>query len=69
MPAADPAAKPGLLARALTVLVGGLFALSFGGVGLYMGLLPIVHNLAQAWQVRTWQPVPATVISTSLDSS
>lgn len=67
----DSAAKdqsPSWASRVLAIVMGSLFALAFGGGGLYAGLLPLGHNLVMAWQVRDWQPVPAAVLAAQLDS-
>ena len=45
-------------ARILT----GLFALPFAAVGVWMAWM-IGSSAIDAWQMRAWQPVPATVIS------
>ena len=45
-------------ARILT----GLFALPFAAVGVWMAWL-VGSSATDAWQMRGWEPVPATVIS------
>ena len=64
----DNATPPTGFSRVLAFLVAVVFALAFGGGGLWAGLLPLADNLRMAWQVRDWQPVPATVLSGHLAS-
>jgi hypothetical protein len=64
----DNATPPTGFSRVLAFLVAVVFALAFGGGGLWAGLLPLADNLRMAWQVRDWQPVPATVLSGRLAS-
>lgn len=53
--------------RLFAVLFSAIFAVAFGGFGIGMGLWPLLQNASAAWQVRQWQPVPATVLHTQLD--
>jgi hypothetical protein len=51
------------------MLFGAVFALAFGGGGLYLGLLPLVRTAHSAWEVTSWQAVPAEVLSSKLVSN
>ncbi|MCE4556173.1 DUF3592 domain-containing protein [Pelomonas cellulosilytica] len=57
----------GWRARAAMVVMGALFALGFGSVGLYAlkSLTALLHN---AWAVRSWQAVAAEVLDSSLQT-
>lgn len=52
--------------RLAILLFSALFALAFGGGGLYFGLIPLVRTLHSAWVVQAWQAVPAQVLSSRL---
>lgn len=52
--------------RIATLLFSALFALAFGGGGLYFGLIPLTRTLHAAWEVTSWQTVPAQVLSSNL---
>lgn len=60
--------RPGWKGRLAALLFSGLFATAFGGVGLFMGLWPLLQTAGAAWQVRHWQPVQAVVLSSTLQS-
>ncbi len=54
----------------LGVLVfSAVFALAFGAGGVFGGLLPLARMIDAAWAVRSWQPVPALVLSSELVSN
>ncbi len=59
----------GIAARLVTLLFSAVFALAFGGGGLYLGVLPLARTMSAAWEVRSWQAVPAEVLSSQLISN
>ena len=58
-----------IAARLGTLLFSAVFALAFGGGGLYFGVLPLARTMSAAWEVRSWQAVPAEVLSSQLTSN
>lgn len=58
-----------IAARLGTLLFSAVFALAFGGGGLYFGVLPLARTMSAAWEVRSWQAVPAEVLSSQLISN
>ena len=58
----------GLLARLGTLLFSGVFAIAFGGGGVFFGIFPLLRTAQAAWAVQTWTPVDALVLSSRLDS-
>ena len=50
-----------------TLLFSAVFAAGFGAGGFFVGLLPLYQTLSAAWEVRSWQSVPAQVLETQLD--
>lgn len=61
--------KPGWGTRLFVALICGFFGLAFGGVGLFVGVWPLVQTAQMAWAVQGWQPVSAQVLSANLASS
>lgn len=61
--------RPGWGTRLFVALIGGFFGLAFGGVGLAVGVWPLLHTARMAWQVQDWQPVSAQVLSADLATS
>ncbi|MBK7006415.1 MAG: DUF3592 domain-containing protein [Burkholderiales bacterium] len=61
-------AKNSWVVRIGTMLFSAAFALGFGAGGFLAGLKPLYQTLSAAWEVRTWQRVPAQVLETRLDS-
>ena len=57
-----PQATLGIAARLVTLLFSAVFALAFGGGGLYFGVLPLARTMSAAWEVRSWQVVAAEVL-------
>lgn len=51
------------------LLFCAVFALGFGAGGIFAGLRPVLQTLAEAWEVRDWQPVPAEVLEAELQQS
>jgi hypothetical protein len=64
-----PQAALGIAARLGTLLFSAVFALAFGGGGLYFGVLPLARTMSAAWEVRSWQVVAAEVLSSQLTSN
>ncbi|PKO29018.1 MAG: hypothetical protein CVU36_14755 [Betaproteobacteria bacterium HGW-Betaproteobacteria-9] len=58
-----------IAARLGTLLFSAVFALAFGGGGLYFGVLPLARTVSAAWEVRSWQALPAEVLSSQLTSN
>jgi hypothetical protein len=58
-----------VVARLATLLISGFFAVGFGWGGYQAGFQPMVQTLQVAWQARSWQPVPAEVLSAQLNTS
>jgi len=54
------------LMRLPGLLFTGLFVLGFGFTGLFVGVKPVLENLAMAWEVQNWQAVPAEVLHAQL---
>lgn len=61
------AERPGWLARIGAMLFSGVFMLGFGGGGVFVGVLPLLDTVRQAWIVRDWVPVSAQVLDTQLE--
>lgn len=55
-----------MASRTGALLFCALFAIGFGAGGYFAGLQPLGRTLLAAWQVRHWQPVPATVLQAEL---
>ncbi|CAN7304456.1 DUF3592 domain-containing protein [Acidovorax sp. LjRoot129] len=51
------------MGRAGALMISAVFAVAFGLGGYFAGLQPLAQTLQTAWQVRSWQPVPARVLS------
>ena len=60
--------RPGWAARLATMLFSGLFMLTFGAGGLYLGVLPVLDTARQSWQVRNWVPVSAQVQDVQMET-
>ena len=60
-------AKNSWVVRIGTMLFSAAFALGFGAGGFLAGLKPLYQTLSAAWEVRTWQRVPAHILETQLD--
>jgi hypothetical protein len=56
-------------ARLAVLAFSGLFALVFGLGGFFAGLQPLYRTLKAAWEVQGWQPVPAEVLASELQTS
>ncbi|HEX5738555.1 MAG TPA: DUF3592 domain-containing protein, partial [Hydrogenophaga sp.] len=62
-------ATSGIASRLGTLLFSAVFALAFGGGGVYFGVMPLARTMNAAWEVRSWQAVPAEVLSSRLASN
>ncbi|RZJ12593.1 MAG: DUF3592 domain-containing protein [Acidovorax sp.] len=54
------------MGRLAGLLFSAVFAVAFGLGGYFAGLQPLGQTLWTAWEVRSWQPVPALVLSADL---
>lgn len=56
-------------ARLAVLAFSGLFAVVFSLGGFFAGLQPLYRTLKSAWEVQGWQPVPAEVLASELQTS
>lgn len=54
------------MGRAGALMISAVFAIAFGLGGYFAGLQPLAQTLQTSWQVRSWQPAAARVVSTEI---